>query len=1016
MLLFGGTLSGDKASRRQNVSSEEPPTAGANTSQRPEQSLPTPHTDALHRLTNHELRLLEELERTRSRLEAEWRVKLAELQQDQPDTVQALLQHGMPSVEQLTQLFLVPDAAARASSPLSTRRRTDDESNDSIKPSVSSIRKKLPLHHNKLKRHQQQQLRQPQQQSPGRARDAGLPRLQTRLDIVPLLTTAAQTPFEVGLSAQDSNGNSHVLPVFRLPAVTNVQATASSLAAKEVAEVAEDRDKKLASETLGLSLDEIEMLEAQLHGASPASRRQAPKPVAAPALPGLLNKRLLTEDVKKAKKKQATNTKKSAKLAKQKNATVVRDRGDALRLELESALYNVQHLTRLVKDDIFAAQRICPASELRTSLYFKRWGRDKVEGIFRRLLYNFQGLAFERWKDAVAFEKQQEKLQAYLLYKGSKKLDVFLLNWTHRKLRQAWTTWSALIAYQKALERAARELEAIEVLQRAFRGYRGRRIARLIKMKQRLAQETEAALVIQRHFRGSISRRFFRLKRLHLRRERAASAIQALGRGFLARQRVRQWRRERRQHGAASRIQALHRGRCTRREVARRRRELRVTKAAVLIQRRYRGRLGRAKFLRRRIEMYRAAAATRLQTMARGWLARRTLRRLREERRQELARQNAAAIEIQRVYRGHRSRLGTQLKLLALREKNRMRYLAAVKIQRVARVRQARHTVERLRRERLAELVALARRWGEYWSDDTAQWFYHNHETGEALWAPPSTGYTKADGRLVLQSGKIIDDPGEMELGDTSLAFHDRKKPLAPGQQGKDDSESRPDDQTEDDQDEDEEERLCVECEEADALRRCDQCQDVFCDECFEKLHRASAKREKHTWKPMGAMRCIECEKMKATRWCFVCEDPYCLGCFTIIHAKGNKAQHDWTDMATFRKQQKLKEKQQQQQQQQQRHARRGDDYYGPDEDAQTYDEFMRSHEYEYVSALATEEVYTTPVAYAAPSAAAASVSYNAYGTPSPSSSADAEWTTLYDENSGQYYYYNNVTGESRWA
>ncbi|KAJ0412222.1 hypothetical protein ATCC90586_006608 [Pythium insidiosum] len=261
---------------------------------------------------------------------------------------------------------------------------------------------------------------------------------------------------------------------------------------------------------------------------------------------------------------------------------------------------------------------------------------------------------------------------------------------------------------------------------------------------------------------------------------------------------------------------------------------------------------------------------------------------------------------------------------------------------------------------------------------------------------------------LPIFCGKIIDDPGDMELGDTSLAFHDRKKPLAPGQQDdtlRNDADSKVDDEEDDEEDED---RLCVECEEADALRRCDQCQDVYCDECFEKLHRASAKREKHTWKAMGSMRCIECEKMKATRWCFVCEDPYCLGCFNIIHSKGNKAQHEWTDMATFRKQQKMK----------QRNARSEDYSHAAlhDENAQTYDEFMRSHEYEYVTALATEEAYTTPASGAS--------SYYTYGTASPAATgagagagaAEAEWTTLYDENSGQYYYYNNVTGESRWA
>jgi hypothetical protein len=48
-----------------------------------------------------------------------------------------------------------------------------------------------------------------------------------------------------------------------------------------------------------------------------------------------------------------------------------------------------------------------------------------------------------------------------------------------------------------------------------------------------------------------------------------------------------------------------------------------------------------------------------------------------------------------------------------------------------------------------------ARTWVETWSEDAMKWFYHNKATGEALWEPPRSGYTKGDGRLVLKSGKV---------------------------------------------------------------------------------------------------------------------------------------------------------------------------------------------------------------------------------------------------------------------
>uniref|UniRef100_H3HBY6 WW domain-containing protein n=1 Tax=Phytophthora ramorum TaxID=164328 RepID=H3HBY6_PHYRM len=795
------------------------------------------------------LRLLEELERTRSKLQAEWRLKVANLQRQQPEAFSNALNDArdgpVPSVEELEQRF----------------------------------------------------------------------QLAMGLDMLPVLTTTGETPFEVGLEAQIVPGQRQqqqqfVLPVFRLPSV-NVASTASTMAAKEMQAIKQDVDRKLASETLGLSVEEIEALEAELSGQRPI---QAPSD--GQRLPGL------TQDKKSKRRQQQSQLSRRKNLGRPPQTKKSTEDGGGLRKELESALHSVQHLTRLVKDDICWAQKICPASELRTTLYFKRWGREKIENIFRRLLYNLQGVAMERWKQAIAYEKQQEKLQAYLLYKGSKKLDMFLLNWSQRKLRQAWTKWWFDIVHEKALERSALQVHSIQVIQRSWRAYRGRMLAYLAKKQKVIAKQTTAAIKMQRMFRGGIARKFFKLKRLDQRRQAMATRIQALARGYIVRKRAKQMQHERKKHLVASRVQALYRGRKARGEVAVRRRTRHLTNAAVLIQRRYRGRLGRASFIRRRLDRLRNIAATKIQTMMRGRRARKILAYLREEDRERQAIRRAAAINIQRVYRGHRARLSTELKLLALRERNRMYAQAATKIQNLVRKRQAIHRVERLRQERAARFVLQARTWVEYWNEDSAKWFYYNQETGEALWAPPATGYTKADGKLVLQDGRIIDP---LEDGTAGILAAQKAPPALNG----DASDSKPQEEGEEESDKDED-KLCVECEEEDARRLCANCQDVFCDACYEKLHH-SAKREMHTWKAIGSLRCIECEKM-------LCEDPYCLGCFTIIHSKGNKTTHQWTDMATFKKARKQQQKAKE------------------EESAQTYDEFLQSTEYQYVTEYAAAE------------------------------------------------------------
>ncbi|TYZ65785.1 hypothetical protein PybrP1_010228, partial [[Pythium] brassicae (nom. inval.)] len=72
---------------------------------------------------------------------------------------------------------------------------------------------------------------------------------------------------------------------------------------------------------------------------------------------------------------------------------------------------------------------------------------------------------------------------------------------------------------------------------------------------------------------------------------------------------------------------------------------------------------------------------------------------------------HVAPTRVQKVYRGHRSRLSTELKLLALREKNRWRAKAATTIQKIMRAFLAKACVRQLRQEHDAELVRLARSW-----------------------------------------------------------------------------------------------------------------------------------------------------------------------------------------------------------------------------------------------------------------------------------------------------------------
>lgn len=347
MLLFGGSLSGSEPSP-----GEATPSPSAATSGSPPSLSLSPHSDVLHRLTNHELRLLEELERTRSKLQAEWRLKVADLQRQQPDAVGAInvALQSPSTVDELVQRFSIP------------RELIEGSLTAKAASSTSNQRSPKPLPHKKTRWKQTQRNRQ--EAAPG-----SLPRiLRSTQNMMPVLTTTGETPFEVGLAP--ASCEPHVLPIFRLPTV-NVNGAARALAASAVETIQEDQDRKLASEALGLSMDEIAQLEAKLNGREGDSRAahqtnqvatgrgasytSKPHPVQPTGEPWKKTRERGCRQVSAVSKKPKHGRKLS--------------RSDSLRSELESALYNVQHLTQLVKIDIASAQKICPASDLRTTVW-----------------------------------------------------------------------------------------------------------------------------------------------------------------------------------------------------------------------------------------------------------------------------------------------------------------------------------------------------------------------------------------------------------------------------------------------------------------------------------------------------------------------------------------------------------------------------------------------------------------------------------------------------------------------
>ena len=94
---------------------------------------------------------------------------------------------------------------------------------------------------------------------------------------------------------------------------------------------------------------------------------------------------------------------------------------------------------------------------------------------------------------------------------------------------------------------------------------------------------------------------------------------------------------------------------------------------------------------------------------------------------------------------------------------------------------------------------------------------------------------------------------------------------------------------------------VCAQCQVRLAEFLCQQCDDKYCGDCSESLHRSGRKKQHNITELLpfhkddleeGEEFCVECEHSKAELLCEQCGDNYCSRCYKRTHARGRKAQH----------------------------------------------------------------------------------------------------------------------------
>jgi hypothetical protein len=736
--------------------------------------------------------------------------------------------------------------------------------------------------------HHRQRQQHGSQHRGGPAERLSLPAVSTR--VVPILSSTGEPVFEVGLNGS-SSASEHILPVFRLPQVDEstadfVNRIPTELNAVEAErEEEEERDDEELAASLGLSLEELaefQMEAAEKSGNKRALRRawesqrslmsrdggmdgggaggsrvlssagsqhhfdggtSALRPDGLPELQlGPLDGEessaadldRLTGGPLKRRRPNNVDAHGSRRTPRCLRPGASASRAQ-LRGELKKSIDMIHFLTEQVREDIARVHETVPIQSVKAQLFMQRWGLEKFQKIFFRIQMSFLIAAFRKWRNTIEHMKHEEKRQNYMKLKASKNLKHLGNRLRNKEIHHAFTIWCEGVERQRRAEEFERADAAVRKIQGAARAYIARVIMRDLKARLKREEERSAATKIQAMYRGRSTRKQVAELLTQIEMRRAVCCVQRAWRGRMGRIMYRETQRQAAILRATLLVQNAWRGRHARAMMAAMRTNRKRNNAATVLQSHFRRMLARKSLGSRRERARQDRAAAKIQARIRGKRTRRSVSVLARERDKERDKENKAATLIQKTYRARKAYITYMLKLQAHRASMVKSHAAATRVQSIYRGRLARRLVADMSGDNHDEMVERAREYVEIWDEESQGYFYYRAVDEQAIWEPPASGYTKADGKLVLRNGEVIPDPA------VDPAANAKK---------------------------------CIECETELAARYCVDCDDNYCDSCFDKTHNAG-KRALHSWEPIGPTRCMECEQEVATRWCDTCGEYY---------------------------------------------------------------------------------------------------------------------------------------------
>eukprot|EP01038_Epipyxis_sp_PR26KG_P006367 gene6367-8768_t len=538
-----------------------------------------------------------------------------------------------------------------------------------------------------------------------------------------------------------------------------------------------------------------------------------------------------------------------------------------LTTELISSLRDMERHTMMVKKDIATIQELVLLqnnTKAKPMLYSvaAESMRDSLLPIIRSELRR----GWIAWSLMIHQQKRQENLKIFIKFLTIRNIVLGLKKLLSKVLNEKWKKWKLFTNEQNKRLKRLKVSKAILLIQTKIRALLAIRRVKILRARKKYQKLYDSTIMIQAIIRGSLIRKRLKQKLLNQKKELAVIKIQYCFFIFKAKKRVHILRIRHNKELAIIQIQKIVRAKLSKIKVIslkiKRKREIK----SIIIQKIMRGYLARKNIQQILINRAREKYVVCIQAKMRSVLTRINMKKYLKEIEEYKYYRLKAVIKMQSIYRGYRIRLLYKMKMYKLKKKRLQEIKAANIINLLVRRYISKAKLRKLKKNRFDKWVADAKRYQEMWSDEASTWYYYNASNGESLWEPSSEGYTKFDGKLVLFSGEIIDDP-TLNVPEES---EEEEEHLSKGKHLN---------------------KYCSECAERIAIRFCENCGDKYCTKCYKNAHQTGSRRN-HIFNLIGPIECTECESLLAERWCVSCDEAFCDSCWRRVHSKGKRTFH----------------------------------------------------------------------------------------------------------------------------